>query len=807
MPGRFIRLFILFTVTALQAQHIWERTNPGGGGAFNTIGASANGTVFAASDLSGAYKSTDNGQTWTVIGASSGLTETHVSGLGFHPSDGNIVYLGTENGIFRSQNGGIQFTKVLDSGYITDIECAPSNPQTVYASYHSQYNSADGQIYKSTDNGLTWQRQSSDLPAGIHILKIEIHPLHTDTLYILTGSGRWACGPARVFRSTDGGTHWSDITASLGQEILDMAVSSHPPHHLYLTTMNADCNAPYYWTDTGGNLYRSTDEGNTWQYLSDYTGVILFDTNDPETIRLIDPREPYTWNNRAGTFTSTDGGFHFTQTGNVTGWDTFFNGDPYWAYGTGFNGISLTIGKDYSGNNRIYWATTQWLFKSEDNGTTFQNIFTDEISPGFWRSRGVDNVNMMDLSISQANPDIIFLAYFDLGIWRSLDGGNSWQNVNPVAFTGNWQGYGGNCASVITDPQRSNVVWATVSENQNGEQPTYLVKNMHTGAKNRWTDASNGLPLHQIMGLSLDPASPVQNRTLFVTAGRDVYKSTDDGLTWQRVFNCNGCRFTAVDYFNGNIVYAAGENGVWKSVDGGLSWTDISHPDMITANGSAFWDWNYQGVFDLQTDPNQSGTVYVSVYGPGKGLYKSTDYGQTWQKILPDDYLRKVAVHPLRSDILYATSSSAFQAGGFDPYSSGIWFSPDGGQTWMQQNQGMAYPFALAVEVSASHQATVFVGSPGTGFQKSAVPQSFSISNPEYSVLRIYPNPAHDFIMIEPAGCKGKLSIYSLTGRRLLDISYVEKTSKGAFKADISSLKPGIYLIRCGDATGRFSVE
>jgi len=80
------------------------------------------------SDVSGAYRSFDGGQTWDVIGASSGLTETHVSGIGFHKFDGNIIYLGTENGIFRSSDGGNKFTKVLADGYITDIEFGTNHP-------------------------------------------------------------------------------------------------------------------------------------------------------------------------------------------------------------------------------------------------------------------------------------------------------------------------------------------------------------------------------------------------------------------------------------------------------------------------------------------------------------------------------------------------------------------------------------------------------------------------------------------------------------------------------------------------------
>ncbi len=722
-PLVFSPLFFFFIHTSLAQIHNWQRTNPGGGGAFSTIGASASGIILAGSDLSGAYRSTDGGNSWDVIGADKGLTETHVSGLGFHKTDGDILYIGTDNGIFRSDNGGNSVTQVLVGGYITDIDFGTAQPHIGYASYHPTYNSNQGVVYKSTNNGLTWAQVSTNLPSGLHILKLLVNPNDADIVYLLSGQGRFACGPAEVYKSTDGGITWTHLTASLS-EILDIALNPDNPNEVFVTTMNADCNAPYYWTDLNGDLYKSTNGGNSWgsPLAAGRTGVIWIDRNNTDIIRLIDPREPYTWNPDAGTWTSTDGGQTFTHTGFVNNWDTFFNGDPYYCYGSSFNGICKTLGDDLSDPNVLYWVTIQWVFKTTDGGNTFQNLMTNEVGTDFWQSRGFDNVNMMDISISPADENIIYLAYFDMGIWRSLDGGQSWQSCNHADYTGIWDGRGGNCATVLADPDRPNVVWATLSENQNGQPPVYLIKNNNTGERNSWIQSDNGLPDVEIMGLSVDPNSPINNRTLYVTANRDVYRSVDDGATWTKIFNCNGCRFTAVDYFDSNLIYAGGETGLWRSTDGGSTWTDVSHPDM-PSSGTDFWDYNYDGIFDVKTDPNVANTVYVAVHGDGsnKGLYKSTDQGNNWTQVLTDPYLRKVAIMPQNSSILYATSSSAFEAGGYDPASGGVFFSYDSGSSWVQQNQNMAYPFALAVAVDHTATPEVFVGSPGTGFQHAPV--------------------------------------------------------------------------------------
>lgn len=792
--ARFFTIIIvlcLFPLTVFGQDHTWQRTNPGGGGAFSTVGASASGIIIAGSDLSGAYRSIDGGQNWDVIGANKGLRETHVSGLGFHTSDGDMICIGTENGIFRSTDGGNSVERVLLGGYITDIAYAAGDNQVAYAAYHPTYDSNNGVVYKSIDNGHTWAQSSIDLPAGIRILKILVNPQNANTVYALTGQGRFACGPADLFRSLDGGVSWTNLSEGM-TAILDAAIAPNDPDNIYVTTMNAACEEPYYWTDLEGSLYLSTDGGSNWGApLYDQSGIILV-SNAADTIRLIDPREPYPWIATAGTWTSTDGGLSFEQTGEVTTWDTFFNDDLFYCYSASYNGICKTIGKDLSDPNTFYWVNYQWIFKTTDSGATFSNSFTNEVSPAWWQSRGFDNVNMMDVAVSEADADIIYAAYFDIGLWRSLDKGQSWQSCNDTDYSGNWSGNGGNCASVLADPQRSHIVWATQSENQNGQAATYLLKSTNTGHKDSWNLSNTGLAEEEVMGLSIDENSALDNRTLFVTAQGDVYKSLDDGDSWQMVFDCDGCRFTAVDHFDAMLVYAGGEAGLWRSEDGGISWTDQSHNDMKTEQGFSFWDADYDAVFDVKTDPNHTDCVYVTALGADKGLFKSIDRGENWEKILTDDFMRKLAVVPHNSQLLYATSSSAFEAGGYDENSNGVWFSDDGGQTWTQQNEGMAYPFALAVAVDHTDAANVYVSSPGTGLQKALVP-FISTTNTvsETTTIHIYPNPVKNKALITGDFDNGQVDVFDALGRLQASYSSVYDT----LSLDCSSLAKGVYFI------------
>ncbi len=788
----FLSLLLFFLNPLLFSQtHQWHRTNPGGGGAYSTIGAGITGTVVAGSDLSGAYISHDHGKSWEVLGASGGLTATHVSGVGFDRFNGDILYIGADDGIFRSDDGGRSARQVLEGGYITDIEFSPVDKRIGYATYHPMYNSNQGSIYKTTDRGLSWHPVSKDLPAGLRILKLVVHPTDVNTLYLQSGEGRFACGPAEVFRSTNGGGNWKMLSGALGP-VLDINLSTVAPYKLYVTTMHAACGEPYYWTDVLGGLYVSDDAGNSWDSLSDYTGVIWLGES-ANTIRLIDPREPWEWNDRAGTYLSTDGGRHFSLSGDIEDWDTFFQGSLFWSYGSSYNGICKTLGKDLSDGNSIYWVNSQWCFHSTDGGQTFDNVFTSEVKPGFWASRGFDNVNMMDIEVNEANPDLVYVGYFDIGLWRSTDHGESWQACNQMEFTGSWEGYGGNCATIVSDPQRPNVVWASLGAEQNGQPDTYLIRSDKSGERGSWKRSDNGLPNEEIMGLSLDRHSPKNKRTLYVTAMRNVYKSIDDGVTWTMVLNNAGCRFTAVDGKDNQLVYAGGEKGIWRSEDGGQHWTEVGLPLMHSTNNGGFWAWGYDGVWDVKVDPNVSGRLYVAVHGEGKGLFRSDDRGTTWNAILMDDYLRNVAILPSNSQVLYATSSSAFEAGGYDPESHGVLYSTDGGAHWSQQNGAMAYPFAQPIAFDSRIPTTVFVGSPGTGIQKALVPYTTAITaaNSSDSEVYLYPNPTKDIIHLFSRYEMVDIEVKDINGRIIKTFFGMENS----MSFSVTSWPSGLYYV------------
>ncbi|NPA89843.1 MAG: hypothetical protein GXO55_00085 [Chloroflexi bacterium] len=684
-----------------RTENPWIRSNPGGGGWFNTVKAGPDGMILAASDLSGFYRSQDGGRTWDVIGATQGLKTTHASAIGFHPTAPHIILLGTEEGIYRSTDRGEHVAQVLDSGYITDIALSPANPDIGYAAWHSEWDLATGQIYRTTDSGQTWSRVSQNLPHGLRILKIALDPHDTNTLYLLSGEGRFAAGPKVVYRSTDGGLHWTRIASNLG-DVMDVATAPDISGRVYITTYDADPDGP-------GDLFRSDNRGRTWSHIARRGGRIWLVPGRPQIIRLIDPFHQFPWDDRNGVWESVDGGHTWKRVSRVDDWDTGWT-HAYWAY----NSEVQAIGEDLSDPKRLYMATSQFIFTTDNEGRHFYNIYTEEVAPGRWQSRGVDNVVMFGMAISEVEPWHIYLGYFDIGCWHSPDNGVSWENCNDLASTGDWEGNGGNTTTLLADPHRRGVVWT--AQAPSWDEAGTLLRSTNYGKQ--WT-AARGLPPAPLMGLSLDRTSAENRRTLFITAQGDVYRSTDDGATWQRVFPCGGCRFTAVDPFDGSLVYAGGEKGLWRSTAGGRpgTWEEVGLPEMRGRVRGDVWEYGWEGVFAIAPSPHRRGTVYVAALGEGKGLYRSEDAGRTWRKLWTDDFMRDVAISPRDPNLLVAASSSAYMAGGYDEGSHGILISLDRGRTWRAWNEGMAWPFALTVTFQP-HRDTVWAGVPGPGFQK-----------------------------------------------------------------------------------------
>jgi len=191
-------------------------------------------------------------------------------------------------------------------------------------------------------------------------------------------------------------------------------------------------------------------------------------------------------------------------------------------------------------------------------------------------------------------------------------------------------------------------------------------------------------------------------RILYVgTAGGGVWKSTNAGTTFNPVFDkyCQSIGWLAIDQKNPETVWVGtGESnmrnsvgvgtGLYKTTDGGSNWRYLGFDSS-------------EHISKVIIDPKNSDVVYVSVPGPlwsdskARGLYKTTDGGKTWKKILYTDAktgCADIAVDPKNSDVLYASmwqfrrSPHSFSSGG---KGSALYKSTDAGKTWKKIQKGI----------------------------------------------------------------------------------------------------------------------
>jgi photosystem II stability/assembly factor-like uncharacterized protein len=298
---------------------------------------------------------------------------------------------------------------------------------------------------------------------------------------------------------------------------------------------------------------------------------------------------------------------------------------------------------------RIVFAATldAGVFKSTDGGASWQSLTLPS------------TVTRADaVAIAAAEPRIIY-AGTGRGVFKTTDGGATWQAANGGLFGAETtaerehrmlEGY---VYSLVVDPRDAETVYA-------GTWERGLLKTTNGGASWQrlapgWVDG----------GLVLDPNDP---ETIYVgaiaTATRTdeggVSKSTDGGRTWQPAgLQGKGVGALAIDQQHPETLYAGTSRGAYKSSDGGNSWHRLNLQGSIAA---------------LTLDPTAPTTVYADVDADADAaLFKSTNGGRTWKA------LKVGPVGRIGSFTLALAPSSATL---YSATAAGVLRSTDGGRSW-----------------------------------------------------------------------------------------------------------------------------
>ncbi len=239
-------------------------------------------TLFAGVEDAALFRSTDGGASWSEL---DGL-RTHSSGSDWAPGAGGLclhtilvdpanpdrIYTAiSAAGAFRSDDGGETWhvaTEGLHSGYLPDPEAPvghcvhkldfhPSRPDTVFMQKHWD-------VCRSDDAGATWTEVSGDLPSDFGF-PVVVHPHEPETIYVVPIESDtehyFPDGRVRVYRSRTGGNEWEALTEGLPQQ--------NCYQNVLRDAMAADALEPagIYFGTTGGALFASADDGDSWQQV------------------------------------------------------------------------------------------------------------------------------------------------------------------------------------------------------------------------------------------------------------------------------------------------------------------------------------------------------------------------------------------------------------------------------------------------------------------------------------------------------------------------------------------------------------
>jgi photosystem II stability/assembly factor-like uncharacterized protein len=541
------------------------------------------------------------------------------------PSAPETVYLGTGRGVFRSANGGRNWTSAglvpppsADGSSVPGVTALlvdPRVPSTVYAGLNSQWDGGKWSggttyrraVYKTTNGGRTWRA------LGLIGQPVAISPTGPPTLYAAAGGPG---GTSRLLRSVDGGCTWQPADQGL------------PASYLWALAFDPTTPGTIYAAMGQRGIFKSSDSGTRWHAVRPAL------SHREVTAIAVDPDHPQTLYAGAdvGVIKSLDGGRSWRMANAAMG-----------GHGRdrGYKQVTALIVDNRS--SRTLYATTgcAGVFKSTDAGRSWASANAGLKPRCPWSYA---------LALNSQAPQVIYAADQVRGVLKSVNGGARWYTTNKgLSLT--------TVFSLAVDPTSPRTVYASAG-------PLGLFKSSDTGA--HWRPLTAGPKL--VDGIvAVDPSNP--RNILAVAAAYGVLRSTDAGGTWTGTHFGANARRVSVVALSGTTAYAGTSGlGVFGSTDGGRSWRSVGLPGAHVAA--------------LAISPANSSVVYAAVWGSqARGLYESTDGGSSWQRLTYalDLDLSVFALDPKDPATVYIGTGGAHS----------VLKSTDQGATWHASDSGL----------------------------------------------------------------------------------------------------------------------
>ncbi len=675
--------------TTIWKSYRWRSVGPDRGGrsiAVSGVKGEPKVGYFGATG-GGLWKTTDGGTTWHPV-TDDQITSASVGAVAVSESDPNVVFIGTGescirgnimpgDGVYKSADAGKTWTKVgfQNSDAISRIRIHPTDPNIVFVADFGKYGvpSEERGVFKSTDGGKTWRKVLYRGPET-GAADISIDPHNPNVMYAAMWEAyrkEWQMSSggagSGLFKSTDGGETWTEITRATGLPSgidgkIGVAVSPADPNRVYALIENES-----------GGLFRSEDAGATWAQVNNerrfrqrafyYTHVFA----DPKNKDLV-----YIGN--VGTFRSLDGGKTFAQ-------QQFAGGDSHDLWIDPDNTDHVLHASDGGGAVTYNASSDQrtWSARTYATGQFYHVVATSHVP--YYVCGSQQDASEVCVSSAQA-------ASFGRG-------GGGRGNAAAASFSpgGSEDGF------IAPDPRDPDVFYSGTNANGGG----FLTKlNRRTGEVRevspypRMFSGEESAVLKERWQWTYPIVfSPVDTRVLYASS-QHLWKTTNGGQSWDRISpdltrhdpktmgpsggpltrDMNGPEVYAVIFAiapskrTTNVIWTGSDDGIISMTkDGGKSWSNVTPKGMP----------DFGRVSIIDASPFDSASAYVAVKRPllddrAPYIYRTHDFGKTWTKIVSgirgDDYVHAVRADPTRKGLLYASTQH------------GVYISYDDGDHW-----------------------------------------------------------------------------------------------------------------------------